>query len=142
MHNAVETNKSSVLEFTGDSAYLVCFVVVLWVVFEDLCFLLVVEVGHQSVDTSAECRSPLLAVEEPSYESSEATLVLRRNSHEMVADAYICFDSSTLNLRALKNLSYRPYQLLVGKRVIPINLTMVKVSKRSLQPACSSIDRS
>lgn len=43
--------------------YLVGLVVVLWVVLEDLWFLLVIEISHKIVHT--ELLSPLLAIYEP-----------------------------------------------------------------------------
>lgn len=77
--------------------YFICLVVVLRVVFEDLGFLLVIEVANEVVET--EFLAPFLAVNEPISLLAYATC-------KDCEDSYICSESATSNLRARRNRSW------------------------------------
>lgn len=113
----------------GWPTYLVGFVVVLRIVLEHLRLLLVVECPWQIICT--EVLPPFFAINKPTASNGVSTPRKRScwpilsgllEALDTVPDAtHICFDCSTLNFLALRNLS------------------RVKVSRRSLHPACSSI---
>jgi hypothetical protein len=99
-------------------AHLVGLVVVLRVVLEDLGLLLVLEGLQQVVDTATELLSPLLAVDEP------VAVGLDVVNSSALEGTYICLACSTTNFLARRKRS------------------MVKVSRRSWKPDCSSEARS
>ena len=81
-----------------DLCHLVCFVVILWIVLEDLRLLFVVEVPNQIV--YLEFFPPFLTVHKPAVVSANGRKATR-------SAAYICFASSTSNFLARRNLSYQ-----------------------------------
>lgn len=82
--------------------YLVCLVVVLRVVLEDLWPLLVIKGAHQLLDAHVCIRCPpLLAVDEPAQLSITPALF------SIAVHTHICLASSTLNFLARRNRSCR-----------------------------------
>ena len=77
--------------------YFICLVVVLRVVFEDLGFLLVIEVADEVVEI--EFFAPFLAVDEPISKLAYA-------AYKGVVESYICSESATSNLRARRNRNW------------------------------------
>lgn len=81
----------------SDELYLVCFVVILWVVLEDLWLLLVLEIPYKVVNS--KFFPPFLTLDEP-----EA--LVQSTDYCYLGESHICFARSTLNFRARRNRSY------------------------------------